>query len=516
MGTTTLHDHRKNSSVTSLTSRFGAISFFLALNSSLSAQTLRVTPVVDVSMVASDNATLDAASRSDVILTTAPRLEFQGVDAAYRFSGSLGFEATNYLGRTGSDKLSPRASAESTARIVDKLLFLDAGFKADVALRNPFGITGAGNAALNNATTLSERISPYIDREIDQNSRLSIRSDHNWIQSRSGSGSLPDSDAYFESQTARYDFRPQPLGLRVEFTRQATDYTSTSTQSVDLQTLRFAPSYAPAPQFNFSVIAGVDRAKYATNDVSRTLAGAGLHWAPNERTTLDGNLERRFFGQGGSLDLTHRSPFMAVNASVSRYATTYASQLLSIPAGVNVTQLLDSMLLTRIPNAADRAAAVQQFISQRNLPGTLASNVDLFSGSAQLVQNASLSLALLGNLHALTLRVFDQKTEDLLGPNDPVPLFSGNARQRGQSLTFSRRLTPDMTADASVTRVRVVGFGATNAGLRTGNTSFQLGASQQVSLRTKATLAIRHQSIDSTAIASARENALTVGVQHRF
>ncbi len=512
----TPHEHRVKFSVISSMCRCGAGLLLGAVCSTVVAQNLRVTPLVGVNVVATDNATLDATSRADVIVTTTPKLDFQGSDASYRFAGSLGLEATNYLGRTGSDKLLPRVNVDGTASIVDRLLFLDAGVKADVALQNPFGISGAGNSALNSTINTSERISPYIDRELGPNARLTLRTDHNWIQFYSDSGAQSGSNVYLESQNARYELRPQPMGLRAEFVRQATDYGNQSAQNVDMHTLRVAPSYAPSPQFSVSVVGGVDRARYATNDVSRTLVGAGLRWVPNERTTLEGAIERRFFGQGGNLDLTHRSPFMAFNASVSRYATTYASQLLNVPAGANVAQLLDAMLVTRIPNAVDRAAAVQQFISQRNLPSSLANNVDIYSGSAQLVQSASLSVALLGTRHALTLRVFDQKTEDLLGPNDPTPLFSGNARQRGQGLTFSRRLTPDMTADASVTHAKVTGFGATNAGLRTSNTALQLGLSHQVSLRTTATVAVRHQSIDSTTVPSARENALTAGVLHRF
>jgi len=199
---------------------------------------------------------------------------------------------------------------------------------------------------------------------------------------------------------------------------------------------------------------------------------------------------------------------------MQRRSTTYAAQVAALPAGGDVAQLLDSLLSTRITNPVERATAVQQLIAQRGLPATLASALDLFSPSAQLLNSASLSAALLGVRHTITLRGFYDRTEDLIGVNPP-PLFSSNARQYGASLGMTRRLQPDATADFSLTRSRVVGFG-TNAGVVTNNLSVRFGASRQLSLRTTVSAALRRQWVDSTAVTNANQTALSFGLLHRF
>jgi uncharacterized protein (PEP-CTERM system associated) len=480
------------------------------------AQSLRLEPSIQVNAVASDNTALDARALADVVITTSPRVGIQGSGAGYRLTGFAGLDATTHLGRTTADRLIPRAGADANVRLVDRLLFLDAGFKVDTAVDNPYGVAVSNTNSLNQVTTLNGRFSPYLERELGPDSRVVVRTDHNWVQVRRGSGGLgADLDAYLDSQSASYELRPLPVGLSASLSRQASSESGTADRTTEQITLRVSPVYAVSPQLNLSISGGVDRARYATVEVSQTMAGAGVRWAPSERTLLEGTAERRFFGTGGNLSFTHRLPFLAFNLAASRTVTTYASQLVSIPAGVDVAQLLDAALTTRIPSAVERAAAVQRFIEQRNLPSSLASAVSLASGSLQRIEAGSASVALLGIRHTVALRVFQQRTIDLLGPNDVTPLFSGNARQSGGSVTFSRRVSPETTAETSFAHTKVVGLGQ-NDGLRSGNTTFQVGGSHRISARTTAALGMRHQSLRSTAVPSARENAVTATVTHRF
>jgi uncharacterized protein (PEP-CTERM system associated) len=272
--------------------------------------------------------------------------------------------------------------------------------------------------------------------------------------------------------------------------------------------------YEVMPQLVLTLTIGRDRGRYSGIDQNEALKGVGLRWEPTQHTSIDATVEKRFFGTGWTANMAHQTPFMVVSADLVRQVTTYAAQVAALPAGGNVAQLLDSLLSPRIANPVERATAVQQLISQRGLPTTLTSALDLFSPSPQLLNSVNLSAVLLGTRHTITLRGFYDRTEDLIGVNPP-PLFSSNARQYGTSLTMSRRLQPETNADFSFMRSRVVGFG-TNLGSVTNNLSVRLGVNRQLSLRTTVSPALQRQWVDSTVIVNASQTALSFGLLHRF
>jgi uncharacterized protein (PEP-CTERM system associated) len=482
-----------------------------------SAQSVVVQPAVQIRSVTTNNvsfAEADAA-RSDSLLVVTPRLDVLTVNPGYRLNASLSADAVTYLGRSQADRLLPRAQADLTAQLVERWLFVDGTLSADTTAGNPFGVLEDESSTLFNRTTVyRQRISPYVERELSPRERLQLRTDHSWFQNRNAGGTDTRIDTYLQSQRASYELRPQPLGLRTEYTRDSSDYSSLSENSVLFETARLSAMYEAAPQLVLTLTAGRDHARYSGIEQRETLRGFGLRWTPSERTSFDALIEKRFFGTGWAINLAHRTPFLVVNADAQRRSTTYAAQVAALPAGGDVAQLLDSLLSTRITNPVERATAVQQLIAQRGLPATLASALDLFSPSAQVLNSASLSAALLGVRHTITLRGFHDRTADLIGANPP-PLFSSNARQYGASLGMTRRLQPDTTADFSLTRNRVVGFG-TNQGVVTNNLSVRFGASRQLSLRTTVSAALRRQWVDSTTVTNANQTTLSFGLLHRF
>jgi uncharacterized protein (PEP-CTERM system associated) len=482
-----------------------------------SAQSLVLQPAVQLRSVTTNNVSFaeSSAARSDTVLIITPRLDVLTINPGYRLNASLAADAVSYLGRSQADRLLPRAQADLTAQLIDRWLFVDGTLSADTTAGNPFGVLEDESSTIfNRSTVYRRRISPYVVRELSPTERLQLRSDHSWFRSSNAAGTDTTIDTYLQSQLASYELRPQPLGMSAQYTRDASEYSNLADNSVLFETARLSALYEAAPQLVLTLTVGRDHARYSGTDQSDTLRGVGVRWAPTERTSLAALVEKRFFGTGWTLNLAHTTPFLVVSADAQRRATTYAAQVAALPAGGDVSQLLDSLLSTRIVNPIERATAVQQLIAQRGLPATLTSALDLFSPSAQMLNSASLSAALLGVRHTITLRGFYDRTEDLIGANPP-PLFSSNARQYGGSLTMTRRLQPNTTADLSATRNRVVGFGS-NLGSVTNNLSIRLGASRQLSLRTTVSAALRRQWVDSTAVVNANQTTLSFGLLHRF
>jgi uncharacterized protein (PEP-CTERM system associated) len=449
------------------------------------------------------------------LLIVTPRLEVLTINPLYKLNASLSADAVTYLGRSRADRVLPKAQADIKAKLVDQWLFLDSNLSADTTAGNPFGVLeDDASTVFNRITVYRERISPYVEHDLSPRERLQLRSDHDWIQTRGSADAGGRANSNLQSQLASYELSPQPLGMRAEYTRTAATYAGLPDADVLFDTTRLSAMYAAVPQLVLMLTGGRDHGRYSGTDKSETLKGVGLHWTPSERTSLDALVEKRFFGTSWTANLAHRTPFFVLSADLVRQATTYAAQVAALPVGGNVAQLLDSMFSTRIANPVERATAVQQLIAQRGLPATLTSAIDLFSPTAQLLKSASLTAAWLGARHTVTLRGFYDRTEDLLG-TDPPPLISSNARQYGTSLTLSRRLQPETTADFTFTRTRVVGFGS-NAGDVTNNTSIRLGLSRQLSLRTSASAALSRQLVNSTAINNASQTALMFGLLHRF
>lgn len=489
----------------------------LVLQGTAHAQSWRIAPALKATATTTSNVGLQASGTMDTVVTVTPQVQLLGTGPDYRLTGTLAADAVVYLGRSRTDRIFPRGSLALNGRVVDRLLFVDAELGADTTSSLPFDLLTDGATTYNVGTTTRQRFSPYIDRELSPSSRITARTDHVLTQGRGTSTVANDADAYVQTHSARYDLRPEPTGLRAEWNYQNTRYDDSTAGGLTLQTARLSALYAPDPTLILGLTGGRDAASYTTNDVSETLRGVALRWAPSERTVLDALLEKRFFGNGWTVNFSHRSPFMAISAGTVRQATTYASRLGVLQAGGDVATLVDAILQTRIQDPGLRQIAVQDLIAKRGLPNTLTGPVDLFSRTVQLQQGGNVTVALLGVRHTVTLRIFQTRTEDLRGPTeDSVIGLASDATQRGMTLGLTRRLTPETSADLTFTHTKTDGLGP-NLGLRSSNSIVRLGATHSLSPRTTLSGAVRHQTGSSTLIGvDATESAVSVGMLHRF
>lgn len=484
----------------------------------------RVAPAVKATATTTSNVAMQSggSSTADTVVAVTPQLQVFGTTADYRLNGSVAADFVQYVGRSRADRIFPRGQVTLNTRLLERLVFLDGELGADTTSSTPFDLLGDGATYYNANTVTRERLSPYIDRELSPQSRITARSDHVLTQGRGNTaGTLIDNtDAYVRTNTARYDLRPQPFGLRADYSHQNTRYTDGTSSGLTLATAKVSALYSPDPALTLGITGGTDAARYTTNDVRETLRGGLLRWAPTDRTVFDAVVERRFFGTGWNATLTHRTPFMALSAGMVKQASTYAARLGSLQAGGNVPSMIDAILQTRIQDEVVRQAAVQDLMTKRGLPTTLNGPVDLFSRTVQLQQGVNVTLALVGVRHTVTVRVYQVRLQDLYGPNDDTPGILGLASdsiQRGVSLGLSRRLTPDTTADLTLVQTRTEGIGLNAAlGTRSG-TLVRLGATHALSPRTTVIGSVRHQT-GSTALSTgnATETAVSAGVLHRF
>lgn len=472
-------------------------------------------------LVASNNVGLRSndAKASDVVLTVTPQLQATGIGSNYRFQGDFGFDGITYLGRTEADHLYPRVRAGVNSELVDRLLYLDVAADADTTAQSAFGALGDGTNTVNRSTFTRERVSPYLRRELSSRSVILARSDNSWTQTSNAVGTGQSRNARVRADVVRYELLPQPFGLQAQWAdvdTHSNDQTLNNIADATFSAERVSLLWGPSPELYFGLTGGRDHAKYGTTDTDNTLRGVLFRWQPSPRTDLNASVEKRFFGTGWSGRFTHRSPFVALSSSFSRDAATYASQLTDVSLDSSVASLLDASLSTRITDPIERQQAVIDALRQRSLPSTQLGAATLASLRPRLVQQVDVSATFLGTRHTVVMRVFQSNTTDLISPGDTVDATtSANARQRGGSITASRRLNPETTLDLSLVHTRVEGFEVT-AGRRTVNKTYRLGLSHNLSARTTLAAGIRRRLIDSTVVTTAQETAVYVGALHRF
>jgi uncharacterized protein (PEP-CTERM system associated) len=285
---------------------------------------------------------------------------------------------------------------------------------------------------------------------------------------------------------------------------------------------RAVGTFAFDPTFVLGLVGGKEKSTYALTTTTDTIAGVRLTWAPTERTEIKGEYEERFFGKGGTLQMTHRSPFLAISLNASRQPNALGTSFLLNPALGDTRSLLDAVFRTRYPNPADRAVIVNNVIAGLGAPSVLGAPLEVFSDYAQLRDSVILAVAFQGVRSTVITRVFASKSRQLVDKDAPVVPVIGvlaDNQQRGMSVDFNRRLSRTLSLESSVGYSTLEGLG-TAAGQDTKNTTLRVAATQALSPLTKASAGLRllrtTVSNPLSPSATADEAAVFVGMTHRF
>jgi uncharacterized protein (PEP-CTERM system associated) len=202
--------------------------------------------------------------------------------------------------------------------------------------------------------------------------------------------------------------------------------------------------YQVDPQLQLSLRAGYDSYQFAGPTIKEGRYGIGFQWSPTDRTHVGGFWDHTFFGASYSAHISHRLPNSALSANFSRGITSFPQLALVIPAGATVNQFVDAAFTTRIPDPAERALAVEQFLARAGLPPTLASPVNFYATALTLQQSGTVSLVLIGTLNSITFSVFNLKTEEISRSGEVLPpalQFGQNNTQTGGGVSVSHRLS---------------------------------------------------------------------------
>jgi len=454
-------------------------------------------------------------------------LGIHGEGARLKLNGTFSLTEVLYSGNGYTNSFAPNVSASATLEAIEKFFWVDATANVSQSYVSPFGPQPANLTVptANRYTAQSYSVSPYVKGQIDSNTSYSVRDDNVWTPSSTyGGSSLSVPTTYWNNLNGNVNTIRGLWGLTLQYSGQYYN-NAVNTGAYVVQVVRGIASYQIDPQLDVSARGGYESDRFpgvttfATTEDS--FYGAGAHWRPTERTDLNGYWEHHFYGSNYDWVLTHRLPNVALSASFTRGLTSYPQLALVIPAGVTVAQFLDLAFTTRIPDPAERAQAVAQFLAQTGFPPTLASPVNVYGQSITLQQTANLSAVWVGALNTLGFTVFQVQSEAVSGQGSALPpalQFNQNYTETGAGVNYSHRLTGFTNLSATATYYRTTPHGTNNtlANASTDNFNASVSLSTQFTPKTSGSVSVSYFKFDTSGAPSSATTSIYASISHSF
>lgn len=457
----------------------------------------RFTPQVDARETLSDNVNNQVGeyARSAWVSEVVPGFKFTEDSPWLKAKADAEYHSFLYSEKipyTQSSALNYRADAE--AKVVDQLLYVDASASQSRQAISAFGPTITNPFSSTNTTRISTwSISPFLRHRFGNSADLSMRYTRDSVNGgASGFGnSMASTRAVdltsgptFNDVAWNFSYNHQDLGSQ---------YAGSSSSENELAGLRLNLT----PRFGLTATAGYDKYDYPTlGEATRGRSwSGGFVWVPSTHTSVKASYGRRYFGKTGALASSYRTPHTIWTLNYDDQVTTSRSQFL-IPATFDTASALNRLLATTFPDPQQRQQVVQSYIAATGLPPTLTSSINYLSNRYLRDRRLQGTLTLRGGRSDLVLVVFrDLRNALSLATNDTellvnqINALNDNVRQRGASLGYDYRLTPNTTANATVSVTNVQSL-VTN--MVTNDRELSLGATRRFNARTRGSVQLRH------------------------
>jgi uncharacterized protein (PEP-CTERM system associated) len=461
-------------------------------------------------------------------------LGIHGQGARFSLNGNVGATEEIYTGQGESNSFAPSVTLAANLEAIEKFFYIDATANVSESFVSPFGPQPANLTTPSNNRYVSESysVSPYIKGVIAPDITYSLRDDNVWTPSSSyGNSSAKVPTTYLNSLNGQMNSPTAPWGWTLQYSAEDYDNGISSDRYI-VQVGRAIISYSVDPQLTVSGRVGYESDRFADSPtINGAIYGFGVNWQPTDRTAVNGFWEHQFFGSSYSWQVSHRLPNVALSANFSRGLSSYPQNALLIPAGVNVAQYLDAAFATRIPDPAQRAAAVAQFLAENGLPPTLISPLNFYATTITLQQTETLTAVWVGKLNTVAFTLFRVESQQVTGQGtQPVPSpvqFGANNTQTGGGVTYSRPVTAFTSFVASATYTTTTPTGSTDQTLgnvRTKNYNASVALSTQLTRKTNGSVGVTYflfdtpgsGSVPSTSIARQASVGVYASVTHTF
>ena len=496
-------------------SRSPKLSIALVLSGVFSAQAqVTVVPRVSVTETLTDNARLSNTGRqSEQITQISPgvRIDVNGARVKSYFDYAL--TQSFYAQNTSPNRSQNTLSTFGTVEAIEKRVYLDFNGSISQQSVSAFGTQSINNSSVNGnqAEVATYRLSPYVRGQLGSTASYEARYSRAVMSSDSASVSgTTNSDASVKVFGGSAFRR---LGWSADAGHQVSDYSAGRSTEVDRFNLGL--NYALTPELMLLVTGGRESNNYTSFDKQTyETSSVGVNWTPSQTTKLSANVGRRSFGDTHSLSLEHRTARTVWKFSDSNDVSNTPSQSGVMSLGT-LYDLLYSQFESTYPNdPVARAQAVNVFLQAYGLNGSSLVTAGFLTSAASRQRSQNLSLALLGARDTITF--FATNTEssriDVLSTAADDLSTASRVRQRGFSVNYSHRLTPDYSFGVLLSQQITSGdLAAQDSTLH----SISVNVTGRVGRKATATVSARHV-ISSGRASPYVENAIVGNLNVQF
>lgn len=477
--------------------------------SSQNSRAFSIKPRVTLTETWSDNiavGTVSNTKESGLITELAPGIRIDAKTARLKAYFDYALREQIYSTPSSYNRSQNQLNTFGTLEAISNWLYLDFnGIIAQQAI-SAFGTQSPNNSSINNnlTETSTYRLSPYIRGQIGGYVDYSLR--YNRSTTHANTSVVSDIDLSEWAGQIRGSTPFQNLKWSVDATQQNTDYSSG--RKTDADRLYATVTYTVIPQFRVSLSGGQEANNYASAEkVTHTTHGYGFDWSPSERSTVSVFKEKRFFGDGHRINVSHRFPLSSITFTDTKDVSVLPNQFTSVGMG-NVFDLFHQICSQQLssvytdPNQLEQAAdlCASNTVAKLGISPNTQLVSSFLSSSATVQRRQQLSLALQGSRNALTLMFNRNDNQSILtsaGANDDYGLNNiNNIRQRGISLNLSHRLSELSNINLIASRQESTGTG-TNS-LKSTMTMYQVSLTAPLGIKTSGSISVRHTSFDNT------------------
>lgn len=451
------------------------------------------------------------SKRSDFITEISPGIRISSEAGKLRGYFDYTLRQVAYASEGSRNNLQNALNASGVFEAIDNIGFIEASGAVSRQTISAFGPQVIDPGTLNpNATEVRTfRLSPYLKGRVASLANYELRQANTWTTTKASNASdvsSSDTSARFSNQA------PGKFGWSVDLTRQVSRYQLG--RDNESERARGVLSYYYDPELSFRLIGGQERNNYISAEKeSHSGMGGGFTWAPNPRTKVSAEMERRFFGNSRSVNAEYRTARTAWRFSSTRDVSGSPSQS-GLGSQGTLFDLFFFQFASIEPDPVRRAQLVNSFLLANGLNPSAPTVGGYIPSGVSLQDRQDLSLTLIGLRDTITLvatRSEGRQLEGQASTGDDFSLSRG-IRQTGYTASYSRRMSPEATLSVQFSLQRSAGD---QAALESSTRSMSVNWSNRIGLKTTATLGMR-RSVSESGSQGYNETAFVGGVNMQF
>lgn len=473
-----------------------------------------IVPRITVGETITDNvAPASGDKRGDQITEISPGIRITSDTARTKLYFDYQLREYLYAQNSGRQRSQNSLKAFGTVEAIEKWMFIDLSGVIAQQQISPFGLQTSSDASINaNRTETSNfKVSPYLRGRLAGYADYELRYNRSVAHTKSTIASDVDTSAW--SGKIGGGTPLANLSWSADTDKQTVEYSNGRKSESDH--VRGFLSYKLGQQFKLSGSVGQESNDYATlSKESRNTHGYGFDWYPTERTQISAFKERRFFGDGHTFSISHRTPLSAWKFIDTRDISILPNQFTSVGLG-SYYDLMYSQLTSSIPDPIERADVVNNQLQSLGIPANTQVVSGFLTSRVSVQRHQELSFMLQGVRNTMAFAAIRNERQALgaaIGSDDAFAV-SQTIRQRGFNVNWSHRLSGLSTLLVSASQQNSAGSG--QSGLATKQRSLTTNFSTRLGPKTTATFGARRTIFESTTLPYS-ENALTGTLTAQF